>query len=124
RLGPTARCPALPSSAARGVVGHTPGGDLMEFAQPLWLLLAIPGVVVVALRLGRLPPGPGPRVRRLIQALLLSASVAVALALAGLELRSRTDRMAVVYAVDVSRSAEQGELRGGLPVLPALRTSI
>ncbi|MEM1418035.1 MAG: vWA domain-containing protein [Myxococcota bacterium] len=78
---------------------------MIRFAQPWLLLPALALVAWVAFRLRRLPHVRGLR-RRLVQATMLGACLAAALALGGLELGRAQDRVAAVFLLDRSRSVE------------------
>lgn len=82
---------------------------MIQLAAPWMLLVGVPLVLLVALRLRALPSAHAGARRRLVQACMLLASVAGALALAGPELGRRVDRLAVVYVVDESRSVVSEE---------------
>jgi len=79
---------------------------MIRLAAPWMLALGVPLVLLVAWRLRRLPPAHAGWQRRAIQGAWLVAAVCAALALARLELGRSIDRMAVIYLVDRSRSAE------------------
>ncbi|UJR79733.1 VWA domain-containing protein [Sandaracinus amylolyticus] len=79
----------------------------LRLAAPLLLALGVPLVLLVAWRVRTLPSShAGPR-RRAIQIALVLAALCAALALARLELGSRLDRVAVVFAIDRSRSVDR-----------------
>lgn len=79
----------------------------LRFAAPWLLLVGLPLVLLVAWRLRSLPRAhAGPR-RIVVQALILLALLAATFAVAGLEWGHRLDRMAVVFAIDRSRSVER-----------------
>lgn len=93
----------------------------LRFAAPLLLLLGLPLVFLVLVRMRTLPKAhAGPR-RRVIQILLVLASLCAALALARLEWGTSLDRMAVVFALDRSRSVERGGEDGGAEALAGAR---
>ncbi len=93
----------------------------LRFAAPLLLALGVPLVLLTIARLRALPEShQGPR-RRVIQALLLLASLTAALAVAQLEWGTRLDRMAVVFALDRSRSVERSGEDGGAEALASAR---
>ncbi|HJL37126.1 MAG TPA: VWA domain-containing protein, partial [Polyangiaceae bacterium LLY-WYZ-15_(1-7)] len=93
----------------------------MRFAQPWLLALALPVLLLVLWRVSRLPASFGGR-RRWIQATYLLAAACAALALGGLELGRRVDRLAVVFAVDRSRSVDHAD--EGLDALAAIRAGV
>ena len=64
------------------------------------------------------------RVRRVIQAGVLLATTSAALALAGLELGSRIDRLAVVFVLDRSRSVERAGEAGATEALREVRAAV
>jgi len=78
---------------------------VIRLAHPWMLLAATPFVLFALWRLRRLPMELGRR-RRGVQLLMASSVVGVALALGGLELGRRVDRLAVIFAVDRSRSVD------------------
>jgi uncharacterized membrane protein len=94
---------------------------VIRFATPWLLGLGLPLAAVVAWRLRRLPSDYAGARRRVVQSLMLSSVVAVALALAGLEWGTRLDRMAVVFAVDRSRSVERAGDSGATRALEQVR---
>lgn len=78
---------------------------MIRLASP-WLFAAAAPLALYALwRLRLLPPIFGRR-RRAIQVVMGVAIVAAALAVGGLELGRRVDRLAVVFAIDRSRSVD------------------
>lgn len=80
---------------------------MIRLSAPWLLAIGVPLVIFVAWRLRRLPVAHAGRRRRLVQAAMLLGTVCAALALAGLEVGSRVDRLAVVFALDRSRSVER-----------------
>lgn len=93
----------------------------LRFAAPWLLAFGLPLVLLVALRVRSLPLGHAGLRRRVIQALLVAASLATALAIARLEWGTSLDRMAVVFVVDRSRSVERGGEDGGAEALAQAR---
>ncbi len=90
------------------VAGHWPELYLpyVRFERPLWALPAALVVWFVIDRLGRLSPRQH-RLRRLLQtATLGGAALAAAYALIGVELGRPLDRLAVIVALDRSRSID------------------
>lgn len=85
--------------------------DLFRFAQPLALAVALPLLALLAWRVAKLPRVFGRR-HRAIQLSMIAAGLAVTLALAGLELGHRLDRLAVVFVLDRSRSVDDGRVPG------------
>ncbi|MCB9599719.1 MAG: VWA domain-containing protein [Sandaracinus sp.] len=83
--------------------------ELFRFAQPLALAVALPLLALLVWRVARLPRFFGRR-HRAIQVVMITAGVCVTLALAGLELGHRLDRLAVVFVLDRSRSVDEGRL--------------
>jgi uncharacterized membrane protein len=79
----------------------------LRFAAPLLLALGVPLVLLVAFRLRSLPRDHHGARRRVIQIVMLLASICAALAIARLEWGTRQDRLAVVFAIDRSRSVER-----------------
>ncbi|MCU0674074.1 MAG: VWA domain-containing protein [Myxococcota bacterium] len=86
--------------------------ELFRFAQPLALAVALPLLAILIWRVWRLPRVFGRR-HRAIQIVMILAGLCVTLALAGLELGHRLDRLAVVFALDRSRSVDEGRLGEG-----------
>jgi Ca-activated chloride channel homolog len=82
---------------------------VIRFGAPWMLALGIPLVLLVLLRLRNLPASHDGWRRRAIQAAILLASLACALAIARPELGRRIDRMAVIFLVDESRSVQRTE---------------
>lgn len=97
---------------------------MIRFAAPWLLALSLPLVAVVAWRLRRLPSEYVGARRRVVQALMLLAVTTVALAVAGLEWGTRLDRMAVVFAVDRSRSVERASDSGATRALDEVRRAV
>jgi VWA domain-containing protein len=90
------------------VLGNWPAFYLpyLRFERPLMALPAAAVVWFVLARLGRLPTRQH-RTRRLLQTLLLGgAALCAAYALIGLELGRPLDRLAVIVAIDRSRSID------------------
>ena len=77
----------------------------MRIAQPWLLVFAGPLLLLLLWRLRHLPRDFGGR-RRKIQLVMALAGITATLAIAGLELGRRVDRLAVVFAVDRSRSID------------------
>ena len=97
---------------------------MIRFAAPWLLGVGVPLALLVAWRLRRLPRDYAGARRRVVQALMLLTVVAVALALAGLEWGTRLDRMAVVFAVDRSRSVERAGDAGASRALESVRRAV
>ncbi len=97
---------------------------MIRFAAPWLLGVGAPLALLVAWRLRRLPRDYAGARRRVVQALMLLTVVAVALALAGLEWGTRLDRMAVVFAVDRSRSVERAGDSGASRALESVRRAV
>lgn len=93
----------------------------LRFAAPLLLALGVPLLLLTLARLRALPVSHHGTRRRIIQALLLLASITAALAVAQLEWGTRLDRMAVVFVLDRSRSVERGGEDGGADALASAR---
>ena len=97
---------------------------MIRFAFPWLLAFGAPLVLLVAWRVRRLSADhSGPR-RRVIQTAMILASVCAALALAGLEIGSRIDRMAVVFLLDRSRSVERAGEQGTTAAVEQMRGAI
>ena len=79
----------------------------LRFAAPLLLALGLPLVLLVLARLRALPRDHHGTRRRLVQAAMLLAALCASLALARLEWGTPQDRVAVVFALDRSRSVER-----------------
>lgn len=79
----------------------------LRLAAPWLLALGLPLVALVLWRVRALPKAHAGARRRVVQALMVLGALAAALALAGLEWGTRVDRMAVVFAIDRSRSVER-----------------
>ncbi len=79
---------------------------MIRLAAPWMLAIGVPIVLLVLWRIRRLPRTHAGWTRRAVQASLLLAALAGALALARLELGRTIDRVAVVFLVDRSRSVE------------------
>lgn len=79
---------------------------MIRLAAPWMLAIGLPIVLLVLWRIRKLPRTHAGWTRRAVQASLLLAAVAGALALARLELGRSIDRVAVVFLVDRSRSVE------------------
>ena len=95
---------------------------MVRFANPWFVVPALAVVALVLWRLRYLPRGFGSTGRRrAIQAVVLLATIAAALAFAGLEIGRRIDHMAVVFVLDRSRSVDQG--RDEAELLASLRES-
>ncbi len=96
----------------------------LRLAAPLLLLVALPLALLVALRVRALPRTlAGPR-RRLVQGLVVLAALAAALAVARPERGTALDRVAVVFAVDRSRSVERVGRDGAEASLALVRGSL
>lgn len=78
---------------------------MIRFATPWLLVFAVPVLLIAWWRLRRLPKSFGGR-RRWIQIVMALSVLCAAAALAGLEYGRRIDRLAVVFAVDRSRSID------------------
>jgi Ca-activated chloride channel family protein len=79
----------------------------LRLAAPLLLAIGAPLIALVGYRLRSLPRSHTGLVRRAIQLCLLLAAVCTALAIARLEWGTRLDRVAVVFAIDRSRSVDR-----------------
>jgi uncharacterized membrane protein len=99
-------------------------GRVIRFSAPWLLAVGLPLVAILLWRLRYLPPEHGGLRRRAIQACILLATLAAALALAGLELGAPIDRLAVVFAVDRSRSVERAGEAGATRALERVRDSV
>ncbi len=97
---------------------------MIRFSAPWLLAFGVPVLLLVAWRLRRLPREHAGGRRRVIQALVLLGSACAALAFAGLELGSRIDRMAVVFALDRSRSVERSGEQGTARAVEAIRGAL
>lgn len=80
---------------------------MIRFSAPLLLAFGVPLVLLIAYRLRRLPTEHAGLRRRAIQVAMVGAALCAALAVAGLEVGRRVDRLAVVFALDRSRSVER-----------------
>lgn len=94
---------------------------MIRFSAPLLLALAVPIALWALWRLRSLPRDHAGWRRRLIQGVMAGAVVCATLAVAGLEQGSRLDRMAVVFAVDRSRSVERAGVDGATRALEQVR---
>ena len=93
----------------------------LRFAAPLLLALGLPLALLVLVRLRSLPRDHHGARRRLIQATMLLASICAALAIARLEWGTPQDRLAVVFAIDRSRSVERASDDGAQHALSEAR---
>jgi uncharacterized membrane protein len=89
--------------------------------SPLLLVVALVAAAVVALRLRGLPPDLRGSRRRGVQGLMMASTLAAGLALSGLEVTSRSDRLAVVFVVDRSRSVERASRSDATRVMASVR---
>ncbi len=97
---------------------------MIRFAAPWLLLVGLPAIALLALRLRRLPSGHAGRRRVAIQASMLLALVAATLALGGMELGAEIDRLAVVFALDRSRSVERSGQAGATRAMEEIRGAV
>jgi uncharacterized membrane protein len=97
---------------------------VIRFAAPWLLLLGVPAIALLLFRLRRLPAGHTGRRRRAIQASMLLAVIAATLALSGMELGAEIDRLAVVFALDRSRSVERSGQAGATRALDEIRDAV
>lgn len=81
---------------------------MIRFAVPMLLLIGLPLVAVIAYRLRRLPSDHSGLRRWMIRITMLLAALSAAFALAGMELGTAIDRVAVVFLLDRSRSVDDG----------------
>jgi len=89
-------------------VGHPEGGgDVIRVGAPWLLLVGLPVLALMLWRLRALPSGHAGFRRRAIQAAMALSLVAAVLALGRLEVGAQVDRLAVVFALDRSRSVER-----------------
>lgn len=100
------------------------GGVSLRLAAPLLLALGAPLVLLIAWRLRSLPRAHAGWRRRAIQGALLCAAICAALALARLELGARLDRVAVVFAIDRSRSVDRPGDEGAAHALEETRRAV
>jgi len=105
-------------------VGDTEKRDVIRFSAPLLLLFAVPVVLLVLARLRRLPRDHAGWRRTAIQACMLLAAAAAALAVAGAELGARVDRIAVIFVLDRSRSVERAGQSGTASTVNDIREAI
>jgi Ca-activated chloride channel family protein len=107
-------------------VGDAPGSDgvTLRLAAPLLLLVGLPLALLVLLRVRALPSTLVATRRRLVQGLLVLAALAAALAVARLERGTALDRVAIVFAVDRSRSVERAGSDGAEASLARVRGSL
>lgn len=94
---------------------------MLHLAAPLWLLGALPFVLLILWRLRSIPTAHAGIRRRLIQACMALAAVCAALAIGRVEWGTRIDRVATVFVVDRSRSVEQSDRERGDGAEAALR---
>ena len=97
---------------------------MIRFAAPWLLAVGVPLVLFVLWRVRRLPVEHAGTRRRAIQGLMVIAAASAALALAGLEIGSRIDRMAVVFLLDRSRSVERAGEQGTAAEVEAMRAAL
>jgi uncharacterized membrane protein len=86
---------------------------MLHLAAPLWLLGALPLVLLVLWRLRSLPNAHVGARRRLIQASMGLAALCAALAIGRIEWGTQIDRVATVFVIDRSRSVEQSDRERG-----------
>lgn len=96
----------------------------LRLAAPLMLLFGAPLVLLVAARLRSLPRDQTGNRRRAIQLCLFVAALAAALAVARLEWGTPIDRLAVVFAIDRSRSVERASDDGAELALSQARHAV
>ncbi len=97
---------------------------MIRFAAPWLLAIGLPLVLLVAWRVRNLPRETSSRRRIAIQACMVIATLCAALALAGLEAGARVDRVAVVFALDRSRSVERAGQSGSTRALEQIRQAV
>jgi uncharacterized membrane protein len=96
----------------------------LRLAAPLLLLAALPLALVVLLRVRALPATLVGLRRSIVQGLLVLAASSAALAAARLEHGTALDRVAIVFAVDRSRSVERAGSDGAEASLALVRGSL
>lgn len=99
-------------------------GGVIRLAAPMLLAIGVPLFAIVLWRLRNLPAEHAGARRRVIQSVVLLAVACAALALAGLELGTRVDRLGVVFALDRSRSVERSGETGAEEAVGAMRDAI
>lgn len=96
----------------------------LRFAAPLLLALGLPLGLLLLVRLRALPRDHHGVRRRVIQALMFLAAIAASLAIARLEWGTPQDRVAIVFAVDRSRSVERSTDDGAEEALGQARDAV
>jgi len=99
----------------------------MRLLSPLWLLalLALPPLIVLSVRSARRGPVRLSPSRRTLFILCRSAAVVLlVLGLAGLQLTHFTDRLALLFVLDQSRSVTDADRAQGLAVIQAVRDKL
>ncbi len=97
---------------------------MIHVGAPWLLAVGLAGAALVAWRLRQLPREHAGTRRRLVQALMALGVLSAALALGELEWGTRRDRLAVVFALDRSRSVERAADPGAARALAGIRNVI
>ena len=96
---------------------------MIRFSAPHLIWVALPLVAIVLWRLLRLSRDHVGRRRWLIRGTVATAATTALLALTGLEVGARIDRVAVIFVLDRSRSVERAGMSGATDALAALGRS-
>jgi len=97
---------------------------VIHVGAPWLLAVGLACAALVAWRLGHLPRAHGGARRRIVQVLMALGVLCAALALGELEWGTRRDRLAVVFALDRSRSVERAADAGAARALAGIRKVI